>query len=186
MPGEPEGAVIDLVWPDGNDDGEIFVRGHVWHVDARLTVLKDCDELERLAEDSLGFRKPGDATSEQIEAECRRLVDNARVEHGYARWSREALAEREDLNGVLRYYSAPGPGGRFPVTRLTLWPRPVCHLSVNPTTGIYRCTKCARRFRGPVDPYVHGAPADCPRLVGDERTQFVEVYEELESGELQA
>lgn len=177
MAGEKEGEVIDLVWPEGNDDGELFIRGHIPDEQARETILHNSEELDNLAADTVSDEELFD--SELMDDRCHHLVLGARVEHGYARWSREALADEENLNGVLRYYAAPGPGGRFPVTRVTLWPRPVCHLSVNLETGVYRCTKCDRRFLGPTKPHILRGPPDCPRLIGDEIGPFTEVYEEL-------
>lgn len=178
MPGEVHGAVIDLVWPDGNDDGELYVRGHVPDEQARQIILAQCDELEGLALATIDDE--GEASSDAIEVVCRRLVTGARVEHGYARWSREAQCNDEGLDGVLRYYSEPGPGGRFPVTRLTLFPRPRCHLSFHPWLGVSTCTKCGRRFRPENTERSSRAPADCMYLLGDEVGPFTKVAKELE------
>lgn len=179
MPGETHGQIIELVWPDGNDDGELFIRGHVPEADARETILRYSTELESLALDTIDDSPPVDADT--VERVCRGLINGARVEHGYARWSREDRWDLSGLECVLRYHREPGPGGRFPVTAVTLWPRPPCHLSVHPETGTYLCCTCGRRFIGPTEPHVFGKLADCPRLVGDECAQDVPVYEELES-----
>lgn len=172
------GEVISLIWPDGNDDGELFVRGHFPDREARDILLRESDELDVTAIKSLSIDYPD---SMAVEVQSRALLDKARVERIYARWSQES--REEGLTAVLRIYTKTGRG-RFPVTRATLFPRTPCYLSVRTGTGIYNCLKCGRRFRGPADPHNLTGPSDCDRLVGDEHVdEFTDVYEELDRSE---
>lgn len=120
MPGEAHGEVIDLVWPEGNDDGDLFIKGHLPDDDARERILHESDELETLADRT--FADDCDPCEEDMDDRCHSLAVNAEVVRGYGRWSREAVCIEENLNGILRFYLEPGRG-RFPVTRVTLWPR---------------------------------------------------------------
>lgn len=168
------GEVLSLIWPDGNDDGELFIRGHFPDSEARAILLRGSDELDVTAIKSLDADYPD---SKAVEAQARALLDKARVERIFARWSQES--QEYGLTAVLRTYAGPGRG-RFPVTRATLFPSTPCCLSIITGTGIYRCLKCGRRFRGAENPHNLTGPADCERLVGDEHVAtFTEVYEEL-------
>jgi len=169
------GEVINLIWPDGNDEGEIFIRGHYSDKQARNILLRSSGELEEMAIDSLELGNPDETN---IIARCHDLVGQARIERVYARWSQES--SDHDLGAILRAYRNPGKG-RFQVTRAKIFPRPPCSLSFQQHTEIYRCLKCGRKFRGPTDPYNLTGPADCDRLIGDEQVQeFTRVYEDLE------
>lgn len=186
MSGEMHGEVMHLTWPDGNDEGVIYVRGHVDDDSAREAVLGFHDEaMESIAIGSLGLRGPlSDQDRAAIEAEMRRLADGARVERVYARWSMEADDPLENGWLALREYRSRGRG-RFPVTRVTAFPDTPCHVVFTPDrntaesgerTGVCVCRKCGRRWIG------RGvrSPGGCPRLVGDERYTPGEVIEELD------
>ena len=168
------GEVMSLVWPDGNDDGELYIRGHLNDDPAKDTLLNYSDELEWIAYDRLEDDEKQDDV--KVAEEARELIESARIERIYARWSQES---GEDLGARLRTYKARGRG-RFAVTRATLYPRPPCHLSVRVGEGLYHCGACGRRFVGPDEqPYNLTGPDDCERLVGDEVvSEFTTVYRE--------
>jgi hypothetical protein len=180
MPREQEGQLINLVWPDGNDEGEIFVRGHVTAAAARQTALAESSELDDVVLEA--FADPATASDDDLGAYARERVDRARVEYGYARWSCEMDVDFGEPDGQamkIRYYRHPGRG-RFPVTRLRLSPDPACHLSRWINDDVFTCTKCGRRFRLAADDIQKArAPADCSHLVGDEAGPLVPVAKEL-------
>lgn len=172
------GEVIELVWPEGNDEGELLIRGHFNDAEARKIFLSGSDELGAFACVSLGDEVDPPFDEDVVTDRCEALIGQARIERLYARWSQEAGCD--DMTTVLRPYRLPGRG-LFAVTRAKLFPRTPCHMSFWPWAGTYECTKCGRRFRGPTDPHNLTGPADCERLVGDEQVrEYTEVYEELE------
>lgn len=173
------GEVIYLVWPDGNDDGELFVRGHFNDSEAREILLRESEQLETIAFISLeDDDNPGSMDSDAIGDRCENLIEKARIERIYARWSQESGFDEGTT--ALRTYRNPGHG-RFAVTRATLFPRTPCALSTRQGSGVYDCRECGRRFRGPFDPHNLTGPADCEWLAGDEQVRaFTDVYEELE------
>lgn len=172
------GEVIELVWPEGNDRGELLIRGHFDDAEARKIFLSGSDELGNFAYTSLDDELEPPFDEDAVTDRCEALIGRARIERLYARWSQEAGCD--DMTTVLRPYRSPGRG-RFAVTLAKLFPDPPCHMGLNPRTGIYRCHTCSRRFRGPTDPHNLTGPADCGRLVGDEQVrEYTEVYEELE------
>lgn len=174
------GEVIELVWPEGNDDGELFVRGHVPFNEAREELLGASGGLEDLAVQSLEGEDEAEDYSDAVYQRMTELLDGARFEHRFARWSQESNPEFDEAGSVLRDYRSRGRG-RFSVTKVTLWPRPPCALSRYVDDNVYRCMSCKRRFVGEQKKRgMHGGPSDCERLVGDEVGPFITVIQELE------
>lgn len=176
MPGEQYGEWITLAWPDGNDNGEFFMRGHIGDEQARQRAMQ-YEEIEAHIEEAARYPDDSDALDAAIE----HRVAHARVELLYARWSQEASIEEPSISAVLRLYREPGRG-RFPVTRVMLAPPTPCCLSVRTRSDVYTCRVCGRCFEGPVadpTPASLDGPSDCAHLRGDEIFNPTPVYREL-------
>lgn len=116
------GELIDLVWPDGNDEGELFIQGHVPVEIARQQTLDDSEELVRFAENAVLeddlTALADDNRDERVQAMAAQLVGKAHVDHLYAYWHDD---HDHEMERVIRTTQNPGPGC-FEVTRLRLWP----------------------------------------------------------------
>lgn len=105
--------VIELEWPDGNDDGAMYLCGHIEPNEARHTLARECEWLH----DTIDRAEP--EYPDDMQARSMEWLASAKLEHGYARWA-PPVAD-PDYEQVLRECDASTPGA-FAITKVMLWP----------------------------------------------------------------